>query len=269
MRRIPRAIVLVIGLILAGGAAAAAGSLKRTTDYSDLWWIPSESGWGMQLVQEETTIFATLFVYGPGKQPTWYTALVTNTDYTSHTWTGTLYATTGPWFGAGSFDPAAVDAMAVGTMTLDLPFVEAGTLTYTVNGLQIVKHIQRETLQPIDFNGSYSGVLSRSASGTCPMFTSIDSTPATWRITQSGTTMSIDASVQGVGCTYNGSYGQSGRFGGVTGNYTCLNGEAGTFDFFEMSATVGDFRMRTSTTSNSGCTVKGYAIGLVQPPPLQ
>ena len=60
-----------IALLLA--AACIFGSpahAATTTDISDLWWIPSESGWGVQFVQEELTIFATMFVYGPNGQPT-------------------------------------------------------------------------------------------------------------------------------------------------------------------------------------------------------
>lgn len=270
MKRVLAAIVLTVGLIVSGAAGAEPGSLQRTTDLSDLWWIPTESGWGIQLVNEETTIFATMFIYAPNTQPTWYVALITNTDYTSQTWTGTLYATTGPWFGAGSFDPAAVNAKAVGTMTIAFSSVATATLTYTVNGLQVIKQIERETLQVIDFSGSYSGVLSKAASGaSCPAFTSTDSTPAIFRFTQGGTTIVVDANAQGVSCTYNGMYGQTGHFGIAVGSYTCLNGDAGNFVFSEMAVSWYDFRMRMSTTSNSGCAVKGFAAGLQQPPPLQ
>jgi len=80
-----------------------------TTDQSDLWYIPSESGWGMQLVQRDSVIFATLFVYGQNNQPTWY---VSTMNYTSNlTWTGPLYATTGPWFGTVPFNPQNVNAV--------------------------------------------------------------------------------------------------------------------------------------------------------------
>src|SRR5271163_405622 len=83
-----------------------------STDQSDLWYIPAESGWGMQLVQRGSVIFATLFVYGPSGAPTWYTATM---DFTSNlTWTGTLYATTGPYFATVPFDPALVELTPVG-----------------------------------------------------------------------------------------------------------------------------------------------------------
>ena len=55
-------------------SASPAYSTAFTTDQSDLWYILAESGWGMQLVQRGSVIFATLFVYGPSGAPTWYVA---------------------------------------------------------------------------------------------------------------------------------------------------------------------------------------------------
>ncbi len=55
-----------VPLLVAPGTLAYAqkGNPKTavTTDVSDLWWNPSESGWGMQLVQEGNFVFATVFV---------------------------------------------------------------------------------------------------------------------------------------------------------------------------------------------------------------
>ena len=77
--------------------ASPVHSTSFTTDQSDLWWVPNESGWGMQLVQRGSVIFATLFVYDPTGNPTWYTATL-DPMAGNLTWTGDLYATTGPYF---------------------------------------------------------------------------------------------------------------------------------------------------------------------------
>jgi hypothetical protein len=62
-------------LLLVTACTLGPVALAKTTDQSDLRWIPTESGWGIQLVQQELTIFATMmFVYGPNGQPTWYSA---------------------------------------------------------------------------------------------------------------------------------------------------------------------------------------------------
>jgi hypothetical protein len=58
-------------LVLAFAPAAAA------TDFTDIWFIPQESGWGVNIVQSDSFLFATFFIYGSDKAPTWYTALLT------------------------------------------------------------------------------------------------------------------------------------------------------------------------------------------------
>ena len=45
-----------------------------TPNFSDLWWNPSESGWGLNRSQQADVIFLTLFVYGPNSQAVWYSA---------------------------------------------------------------------------------------------------------------------------------------------------------------------------------------------------
>jgi hypothetical protein len=267
MKRMLGAVVMAIAWVLPGYCAAV---LFKTTDQSDLWWIPSESGWGIQIVQEESTIFATMFVYGPNRQPTWYVALLNDPTYGDFTWTGTLYATTGPWFGAVPFDPTATTATPVGMMTFQAQNINAATLTYTVNGVQIVKQIQRETLATIDFSGSYSGVLSQAAyGGSCAPAVITDATPATFRITQNGASIRIDSSSQVGTCTLDGNFTQQGHMGEVTGNYSCIGGDSGTFAMSEMTASWFEFHARIGTASQSGCTLKGFASGLRQPPPAQ
>ena len=89
-----------------------------STDGTDLYWNPNESGWGLQVVQEADVIFVTLYVYDPGN-PIWYTGTgIAQTNSTS-IWAGDLYQTTGPWFGAPVFNPALVTTTKVGTLTLD------------------------------------------------------------------------------------------------------------------------------------------------------
>ena len=111
IRRVFGAALIALSFIAPAPAIAASSS----TDQSDLWYIPAESGWGMQLVQRNGTIFATLFVYGPNGAPTWYVA--TMNPIGAFQWSGDLYATTGPWFGTEPFNPANVVATKVGTMT--------------------------------------------------------------------------------------------------------------------------------------------------------
>src|SRR5438270_9660713 len=95
--------------------ASPAYSTSFSVDQSDLYYITAESGWGIQLVQRGSVIFATMFVYGPSGAPTWYVATMDSTD--GATWTGDLLATTGPYFATVPFNPLSVTVTKVGTMT--------------------------------------------------------------------------------------------------------------------------------------------------------
>src|SRR6185437_13824248 len=127
-----------------------------STDQSDLYYIGAESGWGMQLVQRGSVIFATLFVYGPNGAPTWYVATMHPTG-APFQWSGDLYSTTGPWFGTVPFNPANVTPTLVGTMTWTAQTVETGNVSYTVNGVAVSKNVVRHTLVFDDLNGHYVG----------------------------------------------------------------------------------------------------------------
>src|SRR5262245_28935154 len=45
----------------AANCVSATGSRTGLTNYQDLWWIPVESGWGVNVTHQDNTLFATLF----------------------------------------------------------------------------------------------------------------------------------------------------------------------------------------------------------------
>jgi hypothetical protein len=83
-------------LAVASVITPLASATKFSADQSDLNYIAAESGWGLQLVQRGSVIFATMFVYGSSTDPTWYVATM-NPLGAPLNWSGDLYATTGPW----------------------------------------------------------------------------------------------------------------------------------------------------------------------------
>jgi hypothetical protein len=112
-------------------------------NFQDLWYDAAESGWGMNLNQHGDTMFATLFVYGSDGKPQWYVMSAgKRSTSTLLSFSGTLYRTTGPAFNASPWTSA--QATEVGTMKLDFDDGHKGTLTYTVNGVQVVKPITRQ-----------------------------------------------------------------------------------------------------------------------------
>lgn len=115
-------------------------------NYSDLWWSPSEPGWGLSVAQGATNqLFAVWFVYGASGEPIWYTLQpgkwTTYLDYT-----GPIFKTTGPDF-KGTFNPASVGVTQVGTGTLRFEHGNSGTLNYVIDGVRTIKNIARQIIE--------------------------------------------------------------------------------------------------------------------------
>jgi hypothetical protein len=130
-------VLFIATLFATASHLSPAWATSFSTDQSDLWWVPTESGWGIQFVQRGSVIFATIFVYGPTNVPIWYTATLNSVG--SFVWTGDLYLTSGPWFAATPFDPNAVGLRRVGPMTWNATTTTTGTLTYVVDGVPVTK----------------------------------------------------------------------------------------------------------------------------------
>src|SRR5579862_2875902 len=113
-------------------------------DFTDLWWNPAESGWGVTLTENAPFLFATFFIYGSDGKPTWYTGQM-NGDSNGN-FTGLLYASIGPYFGAAAFDPTQVSTSAVGNVSFQTTTADQGTITYNVGPVRVTKQVQRQTL---------------------------------------------------------------------------------------------------------------------------
>ncbi|HEX7271897.1 MAG TPA: hypothetical protein VF420_07090 [Casimicrobiaceae bacterium] len=142
------ALVFVVSLLLVPLRAAA-------TDYTDIWYLPAESGWGVNLIQNQNVIFATFFVYGASNQPTWFVAILYEDN--NGNFSGNLYTTVGPYYG-GPWNASVYMPTLAGTASFAPTSPYAGSLTYTlVNGPSVAKSIQRQTLTTIVLGGNYVG----------------------------------------------------------------------------------------------------------------
>jgi hypothetical protein len=112
-------------------------------DFTDLWWNPNESGWGLNLTQHPSRIiFGVWYTYEADGTRIWYT-MSTGSWTDSMTYTGPLYVTSGPSYNK-AFDPNQVQVRQVGTGTLRFSGPNTGTFTYSVDGVQGTKSIQRQ-----------------------------------------------------------------------------------------------------------------------------
>lgn len=114
-------------------------------DYTDIWWNPAESGWGVSITQQFQTLFAVWYAYGPDGQSTWY-VLPGGAWTAGDTYSGTLYRTASvpvPFIGR-SFDPAAVTRTPVGTLALRFLNGASAVMTWTIDGAAGSKAITRQ-----------------------------------------------------------------------------------------------------------------------------
>jgi|CXWL01.1.fsa_nt_gi hypothetical protein len=116
-------------------------------NYTDLWWTPAESGWGLSLNQGNTNIlFGSLYIYGADQQPQWYT-LGSGQWQSSTRWSGDVIKTRGPFWSDPVWNPAVVQNTVVGRATLDFSMtpghVDRAAFTYSIDGTTVTKEIQR------------------------------------------------------------------------------------------------------------------------------
>ena len=128
----------------AANCASTTGDRSGLTNYQDLWWNPNESGWGVNVTQQDDTLFATLFTYDSNNQGLWL-VMSQGIKQSAGWYLGDLYQTTGPAFNAQPFTPIGpANITKVGTMQFRFSDGQNGTLTYSVNGTIVNKTITRQ-----------------------------------------------------------------------------------------------------------------------------
>lgn len=257
-------ILLTSSLVAFSLLTTPVSATSYSTDQSDLWYIPAESGWGIQLVQRGNLIFFTMFVYDPAGKPIWYVGTISPTG-APFTWSGDMYVTNGPWLGAQPYNPALFGGRIVGTLTWTGTSVTTGTLSYSVDGVSVTKNVVRQTLVNDDFNGNYDGGL-HEVFGNCanPGNNGAFATAGLVDVHQAGTAITINTyPIVGAGCTYSGTLSQYGQMGDITGTYACTNGLFGTFHAFELQVNISGFTGRfTDNATALQCSGSGWFGGL-------
>lgn len=256
-------IALAMGALIANGAASAT---SWSTDTTDIWWNPGESGWGVNMIQTGSLIFVTFYLYGADRKPVWFSSSLNAVTGMDNVYTGDLYATTGPYYGS-SFNPSDVYVRKAGTATFSLNTVSSGTLEYTVDGVKVTKAIQRQPLTYDDYYGDYDVRYTYTNAGcNNPSLNGSVSGSGRVVIDQRQSSMNVDLHyILGDGvCNSSGTYSQLGRMGTFSGPYTCDWNEKGTALLYEMNNSPYIFTARMRFTSPTvGCTAEGEIVGVV------
>jgi hypothetical protein len=266
-------------LCLALAAALPARATSYSVDFTDIWWNAAESGWGLNVIQQQELLFVTLYHYGADNSPRWFVASglapVTPQPAGLTRFTGTLYQTAGPYYGLGSFNPASVTTTPVGTMTLSFNSPSTGTLSYTISGTSVTKDITRYGFRTQVVTGLYVGGMYAIATN-CPGGTLNGPSYITGLLTvtqgaeiQGVSAVTINNVIQtGVSCVYNGQLTSLGRTGTISGGtWQCTsNGTSvnrGTFTMTGLDTQVNQFSANfIATDTYNSCTYTGRFGGM-------
>jgi hypothetical protein len=249
---------LALLLFVAAGRAAA-------VDYTDIWYIPAEAGWGVNVVQGNAFIFMTFFIYGADGKPTWFTAQVDEDG--NGNFNGPLYAiTTGtyyllPWGGFPSGGP-------VGTASFQPLGPATAKLIYTVTGVgTVTKTIQRQNLPAIPVgacllqngtvgpctyiggqSGAYSNCSASTNNGPYSDFFNLQVTQLT------NGTATFAFTYQSFNCTFSGTLVQQGQLYSVPGaSYQCASDPTFSANLTEIKATAQGIEGKFSALVGGNC----------------
>ncbi len=122
---------------------AASTSRATSQNYQDLWWVPAEEGWGVNLTHQGDILFATLFTYAANGTAQWVVASSVARQSDS-SYTGKLYRTTGVAFNLINGSKSSQSVTEVGSISLRFANGESGVMTYTLDGTSGSKNISRQ-----------------------------------------------------------------------------------------------------------------------------
>lgn len=133
------------GIVNTAAAVARAQSLAGTsTNYTDLYWWPSEDGWGINFQQQGDIIFGTWFSYGAGGKGMWYLMSSLARANGQDVFAGDIYQTAGVPFGQINGQPSLTTIAKVGTMNLYYADNDNAYMVFELNGAVGVKQVERD-----------------------------------------------------------------------------------------------------------------------------
>ncbi len=273
MNRLIRRAAATLGLLL--GFALPASATSTGIDYTDQWWGgQSESGWGVNFIEQGTTIFATLFVYGADGTPRWF---VSTMPGTGASFSGPLYSTTGTYYGTSPFNPN-IGVNTVGTMSVNFVSGYAGSLQYVINGVTVNKTIVRQSFANNNMAGTYMGGLAASGSSCSSVTNGSIFMNGQVVVTQTNQNLSMAVNFYNANglatiCTFSGTLAAQGVLGQVTnGSFGCVvyatssgtAANAGSFNLDNMTMTQNGFSA-AFTGKDQFCTYNGWFGGIKSP----
>ncbi|HUQ27076.1 MAG TPA: hypothetical protein VM051_00695 [Usitatibacter sp.] len=235
---------------------------------TDLWLKRSESGWGLNIIEQGDTLFGTLFVYDAEGKPRWYSA--SNLAYEqcappdaasdcNGRYRGALFESTGPYFGT-SFNAAAVTRRQVGMMKMDTYANDTAHLEFTIDGVTVVKNdLRRFAFRTNSLAGSYAGHITSLENNDRGMQVGA----MTIEVSYSGDLMTVTMRGSRGTCTITDRAFQYGRQVSVSGAYDCGGPKFGRLLLSDLYVTWSGFTGRVDFGTDPAVNVF-YPIGRIE-----
>ena len=251
----------LLSALIVASLAVLATPATRAADYTDLWWIPAESGWGVNVVHTDNFMFLTFFIYGQDHKPTWYSADL-SLD-TSGAFAGGLYATTGTYYAQpwNTADVGAAQQVGNASFRPSTTNTYEATLTYVVDGVgTVTKAVSRQPFTPPTIGGQYTGGIS-ALQTSCSNSGNNGAYKLTYdlQLTQSNAgAATFTFTYPTYVCTLSGQLVQHGRQYTISGaTYKCVQGAttifSGSANLSEIVATAQGVEGRWTANTGSGC----------------
>ena len=135
----PFRLIAACATALAALASTPSVAATPATNYSDMWYLPTESGWGVSFVQHaDGLVYAVWYTYDPRVAdsanagnfvPLWIVLAGNGTWNTPTSFTGPVYVTNGVPFSQTGSNTAVSQ---VGTFTFNFSDANNGTFTYNI-----------------------------------------------------------------------------------------------------------------------------------------
>jgi hypothetical protein len=138
---------VVVNSVIVATAGAPSNSLATAFNFSDAWYVPAESGWGILSAHHTDTggqMVATFYVYDSVGNTKWY--ILSGGTWNGSVFSGDVYDATGYPGGfatLSTFKPANTKLTKVGTAGFDFKSRSNAVFNYTINGVVGSKAIER------------------------------------------------------------------------------------------------------------------------------
>lgn len=270
--RVIKSLLAVAWLLVPHTAPAQTFAIDTSaaSPLTGLWWNANESGWGATITQQSSIMFVTMFVYDTAGNPVWYTVSCTIAGATC---SGDMLRFRGGATPTSPWNAGSVNAIKVGSMTLNFTGNDAGAMNYTLDGLSATRQIARQIFGPPPpavpaLAGQWQGAIIETRSNCAAAQNNGGrATYGQYDIGMAGSGIGniviALAGVTGLQCSYSGNFTTNGARLSTGGTLSCNDGKRGTWHSTSMIvlARAMSLELAVQLDTTETCTIAAVLGG--------